>query len=117
MDDLQSICCLGFRVLVLEFVSLLCLRVCVCAGITSGSIAERTQFVSYLIYSSFLTGIVYPIVSHWLWASDGWLSASKSVGPGGLLFGTGAIDFAGSGVVHMVGFVFFFFVSDFCSGF
>ncbi|CAM6042014.1 unnamed protein product [Sphagnum compactum] len=73
------------------------------AGITSGSIAERTQFVSYLIYSSFLTGIVYPIVSHWLWASDGWLSASKSVGPGGLLFGTGAIDFAGSGVVHMVG--------------
>jgi len=97
-------------------VSLLCLRVCVCAGITSGSIAERTQFVSYLIYSSFLTGIVYPIVSHWLWASDGWLSASKSVGPGGLLFGTGAIDFAGSGVVHMVGFVFFFgfqtFVQD-----
>jgi Amt family ammonium transporter len=85
------------------------------AGITSGSIAERTQFVSYLIYSSFLTGIVYPIVSHWLWARDGWLSASKSVGPGGLLFGTGAIDFAGSGVVHMVGIV--FFVSDFCSGF
>lgn len=26
------------------------------AGITSGSIAERTQFVAYLIYSSFLTG-------------------------------------------------------------
>ncbi|KAI3776377.1 hypothetical protein L1987_46156 [Smallanthus sonchifolius] len=40
------------------------------AGITSGSIVERTQFVAYLIYSSFLTG---------------------------------AIDFAGSGVVHMVG--------------
>ncbi|KAM3200456.1 ammonium transporter 1 member 2-like [Capsicum annuum] len=34
------------------------------AGITSGSIAERTQFVAYLIYSSFLTGLVYPIVSH-----------------------------------------------------
>lgn len=27
------------------------------AGITSGSIAERTQFVAYLVYSSFLTGI------------------------------------------------------------
>ncbi|XP_024367994.1 ammonium transporter 1 member 2 [Physcomitrium patens] len=73
------------------------------AGITSGSIAERTQFVAYLVYSSVLTGFVYPIVSHWLWSTDGWLSATKSVGPGGLLFGSGAIDFAGSGVVHMVG--------------
>lgn len=73
------------------------------AGITSGSIAERTQFVAYLIYSSVLTGFVYPIVSHWLWSSDGWLSASKTLGPGSLLFGSGAIDFAGSGVVHMVG--------------
>nr|XP_043632248.1 ammonium transporter 1 member 2-like [Erigeron canadensis] len=71
------------------------------AGITSGSIAERTQFVAYLIYSSFLTGFVYPIVSHWVWSSDGWASATKSSGD--LLFGSGAIDFAGSGVVHMVG--------------
>ncbi|KAH7276976.1 hypothetical protein KP509_39G029000 [Ceratopteris richardii] len=70
------------------------------AGITSGSIAERTQFVSYLIYSFFLTGFVYPVVSHWLWSVDGWLSASK---PDHVLFGSGAIDFAGSGVVHMVG--------------
>lgn len=71
------------------------------AGITSGSIAERTQFVAYLIYSSFLTGFVYPIVSHWIWSGDGWASASKS--DNNLLFGSGAIDFAGSGVVHMVG--------------
>ncbi|XP_071701368.1 ammonium transporter 1 member 2-like [Rutidosis leptorrhynchoides] len=71
------------------------------AGITSGSIAERTQFVAYLIYSSFLTGFVYPIVSHWVWSSDGWLSATRT--SGSLLFRSGAIDFAGSGVVHMVG--------------
>ncbi|KAM7466350.1 hypothetical protein LguiB_013912 [Lonicera macranthoides] len=70
------------------------------AGITSGSIAERTQFVAYLIYSSFLTGFVYPVVSHWFWSSDGWASASNS---DHLLFGSGVIDFAGSGVVHMVG--------------
>ncbi|KAG9149437.1 hypothetical protein Leryth_003396 [Lithospermum erythrorhizon] len=70
------------------------------AGITSGSIAERTQFVAYLIYSSFLTGFVYPVVSHWIWASDGWASAFNT---DNLLFGTGVIDFAGSGVVHMVG--------------
>ncbi|KAJ6333951.1 hypothetical protein OIU78_010952 [Salix suchowensis] len=71
------------------------------AGITSGSIAERTQFASYLIYSSFLTGFVYPIVSHWFWSADGWASAGRA--DGNLLFGSGVIDFAGSGVVHMVG--------------
>ncbi|KAG2242349.1 hypothetical protein Bca52824_095807 [Brassica carinata] len=70
------------------------------AGITSGSIAERTQFVAYLIYSSFLTGLVYPIVSHWFWSSDGWASPARAEN---LLFGSGVIDFAGSGVVHMVG--------------
>ncbi|KAJ6951642.1 ammonium transporter 1 member 2-like [Populus alba x Populus x berolinensis] len=71
------------------------------AGITSGSIAERTQFVAYLIYSTFLTGFVYPVVSHWLWSGDGWANPAKS--DNNLLFGSGAIDFAGSGVVHMVG--------------
>lgn len=70
------------------------------AGITSGSIAERTQFPAYLIYSSFLTGLVYPITSHWFWSADGWASPFRSEN---LLFGSGAIDFAGSGVVHMVG--------------
>jgi len=70
------------------------------AGITSGSIAERTQFVSYLIYSSFLTGLVYPIVAHWFWSADGWGSPARSEN---LLFGSGVIDFAGCGVVHLVG--------------
>ncbi|KAF3454234.1 hypothetical protein FNV43_RR04681 [Rhamnella rubrinervis] len=69
------------------------------AGITSGSIAERTQFSAYLVFSFFLSGFVYPVVVHWLWSSNGWLSASSSQ----LLFGSGAIDFAGSGVVHLVG--------------
>ncbi|KAI5675015.1 hypothetical protein M9H77_05965 [Catharanthus roseus] len=69
------------------------------AGITSGSIAERTQFSAYLVFSFFLTGFVYPIVAHWVWSSSGWLCPSSS----SLLFGSGAIDFAGSGVVHLVG--------------
>lgn len=69
------------------------------AGITSGSIAERTQFSAYLIFSFFLSGFVYPIVAHWVWSSSGWLSVSLS----SPLFGSGAIDFAGSGVVHLVG--------------
>ncbi|GFP91734.1 ammonium transporter 1 member 3 [Phtheirospermum japonicum] len=70
------------------------------AGITSGSIAERTQFSAYLIFSFVLSGFVYPVVAHWVWSSSGWLSPNSS---GPLLFGSGAIDFAGSGVVHLVG--------------
>ncbi|URD80137.1 Ammonium transporter [Musa troglodytarum] len=52
-------------------------------------------------YSSFLTGF-YPVVSHWFWSGDGWAAAARNSGES-LLFGTGVIDFAGSGVVHMVG--------------
>ncbi|KNA14587.1 hypothetical protein SOVF_106170 [Spinacia oleracea] len=70
------------------------------AGITSGSIAERTQFGAYLAYSSLLTGFVYPVVAHWFWSNDGWGSAFAT---SNLLFGSGVIDFAGSGVVHLVG--------------
>ncbi|GBG79889.1 hypothetical protein CBR_g30154 [Chara braunii] len=69
------------------------------ATIVSGSVAERTSFVSYLGYSFFLTGLVYPVVVHWVWNSQGWLSALKA----SPFRGVGAIDFAGSGVVHMVG--------------
>nr|AJB28752.1 ammonium transporter 1 [Salicornia europaea] len=69
------------------------------AGITSGSIAERTQFGSYLAYSTLLSGFVYPVVVHWFWSNDGW---GSPFGPT-LLFGSGVIDFAGSGVVHLVG--------------
>ncbi|PIA40097.1 hypothetical protein AQUCO_02500073v1 [Aquilegia coerulea] len=54
----------------------------------------------YLIYSAFLTGLVYPVVSHWFWSSDGWASPTRA---DNLLFDSGVIDFAGSGVVHLVG--------------
>ena len=62
------------------------------ATIVSGAMAERTQFKSYLIYSVFITGIIYPIVGHWIWGG-GWLSN----------FGVGMSDFAGSTVVHSTG--------------
>ena len=60
------------------------------ATIVSGAVAERTQFKAYLIYSVFITGLIYPIVGRWIWGG-GWLSD------------LGFIDFAGSTVVHSVG--------------
>ncbi|XVE72844.1 hypothetical protein DITRI_Ditri11bG0070800 [Diplodiscus trichospermus] len=39
-------------------------------------------------------------MSHWFWSADGWASPARA---DNLLFGSGVIDFAGSGVVHMVG--------------
>lgn len=65
------------------------------ATIVSGSMAERTKFTSYLLYSLVITGIIYPISGHWMWGSlfngEGWLEK------------LGFIDFAGSTVVHSVG--------------
>lgn len=48
-----------------------------------------------------MTTFVYPVVTYWVWSSEGWLSAFAS---GEKLFNTcGLIDYAGSGVVHMTG--------------
>ena len=60
------------------------------ATIVSGSMAERTNFKAYCIYSAVISLIVYPISGHWIWGG-GWLS------------GLGFHDFAGSAAVHMVG--------------
>lgn len=61
------------------------------ATIVSGAMAERTKFSSYLLYTTAISGFIYPIVSHWVWSGQGWLGD------------LGFIDFAGSGVVHMTG--------------
>jgi len=75
------------------------------ATIVSGAVAERCQFKAYLIYSFFLTGFIYPIVVHWVWSGQGWLSSffDESLTPGQTNLYSGMIDFAGSGVVHMTG--------------
>lgn len=69
------------------------------ATIVAGTLAERCQMTAYLMYSFLLTGFVYPVVVHSIWSGRGFLS---STGPDPL-FGTGMLDFAGSGVVHLTG--------------
>jgi ammonium transporter, Amt family len=60
------------------------------ATIVAGAVAERTKFVAYLIYTVIITGLIYPIVVSWQWGG-GWLAER------------GFVDFAGSGLVHLVG--------------
>lgn len=65
--------------------------VAVSLAIVWGTTLERIKFSSYIIFGTVFAGIIYPVVSHWSWASSGWL------------FTKGVQDYAGSGVVHLVG--------------
>ncbi len=60
------------------------------ATIVSGSMAERTNFKAYVLYSALISLVVYPISGHWIWGG-GWLAQ------------LGFHDFAGSTAVHFVG--------------
>lgn len=60
------------------------------ATIVSGAMAERTKFVSYLVYTFVISLVIYPISGHWIWG-------------GGFLSKLGFIDYAGSTAVHSVG--------------
>lgn len=61
------------------------------ATIVSGAVAERTNYVAYLLGALGLTAFIYPVFGSWVWNEGGWLNQM------------GFIDFAGSTVVHSVG--------------
>ena len=68
------------------------------ATIPTGSMAERWTFKSFVIYGFFISMFVYPIYANWVWGG-GWLATLGK----GFGLGHGAVDFAGSSVVHMTG--------------
>ena len=60
------------------------------ATIVAGCVIGRLKFRAYLLYTVVVSAIIYTIYGHWVWG-------------GGWLADLGAVDFAGSGVVHAVG--------------
>src|ERR1700704_4637675 len=65
-----------------------------CSTITSGAMVGRTGFVGDLLYSFGVSGFIYPIIGHWAWSPDGWLTTITPIA---------FHDFAGSTVVHTIG--------------
>jgi Amt family ammonium transporter len=61
------------------------------ATIVSGAVAERMHFPAYLLFSAFVSGLIYPVYGSWVWNGQGWLAT------------LGFVDFAGSSVVHSIG--------------
>ena len=60
------------------------------ATIVSGAVAGRIKLTSFMLFTIFYVGLVYPIVGSWKWG-------------GGFLESMGFYDFAGSTLVHSVG--------------
>ncbi|MGE0267778.1 MAG: ammonium transporter [Candidatus Omnitrophota bacterium] len=60
------------------------------ATIVSGAVAERVKLHSFLIFSVFYVGLIYPFLGSWKWGG-GWLNDRNFY------------DFAGSTLVHSVG--------------
>ena len=60
------------------------------ATIVSGAVAGRVKLTSFMLFTIFYVGLVYPIVGSWKWG-------------GGFLDSMGFYDFAGSTLVHSVG--------------
>jgi Amt family ammonium transporter len=67
------------------------------ATIVSGAVAERIKFSSSLVITLLFSGLVYPVLGHWV--RGGALEGNKS----GWLVKLGFLDFAGGAVVHATG--------------
>jgi Amt family ammonium transporter len=68
------------------------------ATIVTGACAERWSFKSFCLFSVLVGAFIYPVFGGWVWGG-GWLAQlGYRVG-----LGHGAVDYAGSGVVHLQG--------------
>jgi Amt family ammonium transporter len=63
-----------------------------------GAIAERISFAAFLLAEVSMGALIYPVFGNWVWGG-GWLAKLGQTWN----LGHGAVDFAGSGVVHATG--------------
>src|SRR5579863_3778121 len=68
------------------------------ATIPTGAMAERWKYISFFVFSFFIGSVIYPGYGNWVWGG-GWL-AELGLGAG---LAHGAVDYAGSSVVHLQG--------------
>ncbi len=66
--------------------------------IPTGAMAERVKYSAIVLTSLFISMVFYPLYGNWVWGG-GWLATLGS----NFGLGHGAVDFAGSGVVHTMG--------------
>jgi len=59
--------------------------------IVSGGILGRMEVYGYVVFSCYMTIVIYPVLSYWVWDTSGFMYNLKF------------LDFAGSGVVHTTG--------------
>jgi ammonium transporter, Amt family len=79
----------GIGIPELAFVAFQMTFAAITASLIVGALAERVKFSALLLFSAIWLTIVYAPIAHMVWASDG------------LIFGWGALDFAGGTVVHI----------------
>ncbi|MBL4746881.1 MAG: ammonium transporter [Flavobacteriaceae bacterium] len=74
------------------------------ATIVSGAVAERIKLSSFMLFTLFYVGLIYPITGSWQWGG-GFLSSlgNQLNETGTTLKEAGFYDFAGSTIVHSVG--------------
>ena len=63
-----------------------------------GAFAERAKFSAVIVFAALWVTFVYFPIAHMVWF---WGGPSAADAPTGLIFGFGAIDFAGGTVVHI----------------
>jgi Amt family ammonium transporter len=67
------------------------------AIIPAGTLAERWRLTSMLVTGLAVAAAIVPLAARWIW-SGGWLAELAAHG-----LGAGVVDFAGGGVIHVVG--------------
>eukprot|EP00808_Paulinella_micropora_P010718 g48924.t1 len=69
--------------------------------IVQGAVAGRSRMAADAGLALALGAFIFPVVRLLVWSPAGWLSSEYKGYRGGALFGTGMLDVAGSGVIHL----------------